>query len=135
MARSKATNSDMSMKVILVVALALAFIGGYLVARARYKPQILELNKMVLEKDTSLSKIKANANKVMMKDDAMWVVEEGIVSQMEEEVTLSNGATVGVDGKVTNADGTEMMLKNGESISMDGEMIPDEVDDTESVEF
>lgn len=117
------TSTDNSMKVILIVSLALAFVAGYLVSRARYKPQILELNKMVIEKDTTISDLKANANKVMREDDVMWIVEDGLVRELKEEVTLSNGYVVKPDGKVMKGDGSEMMLQNGESMGMDGEMI------------
>lgn len=120
------TSTDNSMKVVLIVALALAFIAGYLVSRARYKPQILELNKMVLDKDTTISNLKANANKFMREDDVMWIVEDGLVRELEEEVTLSNGYVVTPEGKVMKGDGSEMMLQNGESMGMDGELIVNE---------
>lgn len=117
------TNNDMSMKVVLVVALALAFIGGYLVSRARYKPQILELNKMVMDKDQTMNRMKANANKVMMKDGTIWVVKDGILSPLEEEIEMTNGDKVMPDGKLIKADGSESMMQNGESMDMDGNMI------------
>ncbi len=121
--KKTATNNDMSMKVVLVVALALAFIGGYLVSRARYKPQILELNKMVLDKDQALNKMKANSNKVMMKDGTMWVVKDGILGPLEEEMEMTNGTKVMPDGKVLKADGSESMMQNGESMDMGGNMM------------
>lgn len=127
--KSVSTNNDMSMKVILVVALALAFVGGYLVSRARYKPQILELNKMVIEKDQALNKMKANSNKVMMKDGKMYVVKDGMVSELTDEVTMTNGDKVMSDGKVMKADGSESMMQNGESMDMDGKMMMNEDND------
>lgn len=130
MAKKKITdNNDMSMKVILVVALALAFVGGYLVARARYKPQILELNKMVMDRDQSLNMMKANANRVMRKDDKVYIVKDGIVSEVTEDVTLNNGDKVMMDGKVVKKDGSESMMQNGDSMDMDGKMMTNDNSD------
>ncbi len=78
--KNSAKNNDMNMKIVLFIAFVLAFIGGYFVARAKYKPQIIELTKMVADKDDSMKQMKANANKVEMKDGKMWVVENGIIA-------------------------------------------------------
>lgn len=127
MASKKASsNKDSSMKVILVVALALAFIAGYLVSRARYKPQILDLNKMVMERDESIKMMKASVNRIMKHDDTLWMIEDGILREVEEEVTLSDGSVVGLDGTVTRKDGSQVMLQNGDSIGMEGTMLEGE---------
>lgn len=117
------TDSDMTMKIFVVVALVIAFVGGYLIARAKYKPQLQELSKMVLDKDAALQQMKSNTNKVMMKDDKMWIVENGEVKEMDSDVMMPSGDKVMMDGKVQKADGTDMMMKNGESIDMDGKMM------------
>lgn len=124
--KKKVAVNDNSMKVILVVALALAFIGGYLVSRARYKPQILELNKMIMEKDGTINTMRANANRVMRRDDEMWIVKDGMVSRMEEEVVMSNGDKAMPDGMIVKSDGSEVRLQNGQSMGMDGQMMMEE---------
>lgn len=124
--KKKVAVNDNSMKVILVVALALAFIGGYLVSRARYKPQILELNKMIMEKDGTINTMRANANRVMRRDDEMWIVKDGMVSRMEEEVMMSNGDKAMPDGMIVKSDGSEVKLQNGQSMGMDGKMLMEE---------
>lgn len=117
-------NSDATMKVIIVVALILAFVGGYMVARAKYKPQLLELSKMVSDKDQAMQKMKTEANKVMMKDGAMWVVENGLVKTMDADIMLKNGDKVTTEGKVVKSDGTESTLQNGDAVSMEGSLMP-----------
>ena len=117
------TNTDNRGKIIIIVGLLLAFVAGFVVARTKYKPQILELNKMITEKDQALSRLKADSNKVMMKDDTVWVVENGIVREMDESVVFTNGDKVMPDGKVMKKDGTESMMMNGDAIDMDGNEI------------
>lgn len=117
-------RSDMQMKTFIIIALIAAFVGGYLVARAKYKPQILELAKMVADKDSAMQKMKDNANKVVMKDGMMWMVEEGIVKSMDSDIMMPNGVKVMKDGRVITANGEEMMMKNGDAIDMEGNMMP-----------
>lgn len=121
--KSTRTDNDMTMKIFVVVALVIAFVGGYLIARAKYKPQLQELSKMVLDKDAALQQMKSNANKIMMKEDKMWVVENGEVKQMDSDVIMPSGDKVMMNGKVMRADGTDTMMKNGDAINMDGKMM------------
>lgn len=118
MAKSK--YSENHARLIIIAGLLVAFIAGFVVARVKYKPQILELNKMVTEKDQALTRLKADSNKVMMKDDTMWVVENGIVQEMKESVQFTNGDEVDVKGKVMKKDGTESVMMNGDAIDMEG---------------
>lgn len=121
--RTTAESSDMTMKVIIVLALLIAFVGGYFIARAKYKPQIIELSKMVADKDGALQKIKSNANRVMMKEDKMWIVENGVIKAMDSDLMMTNGEKVTIEGKVTKADGTSTMMHNGDSLDMNGKMM------------
>ena len=117
---AKGKGSENHARLIIIVSLLIAFIAGFVVARAKYKPQLLELNKMITEKDQAMTRLKADSNKVMMKDDAMWVVKNGIVEEMSETVEFTNGDKVMPDGKVIKADGTEGSMMNGDAIDMDG---------------
>ena len=112
----------MTRNTIIFVALLIAFGGGFLFARARYKPQIIELNKMVMERDANISAMVADANKIMMKDGKMWVVKDGVATEMTTDMTMKNGTKVMMGGKMMSGDkATE--LKNGDSIDMDGNMM------------
>jgi len=117
---AKAKGSENHARLIIILGLLVAFVVGFMVARARYKPQILELNKMVSEKDQAITRMKADANKVMMRDDTVWVVENGIVSEMVETVELTNGDKVTPEGKVMKAEGGESTMINGDAIDMNG---------------
>lgn len=119
---AKQEANDMTKNIIIIVALLVAFGAGYIFARAKYKPQILELNKMVLERDNAVTKMKADANKIMMKDGEMWVVENGILSKMTADKTV-NGTKIMMNGKMMQEDGKEVELKNGDSIDMNGKMM------------
>ncbi len=121
--KSTRTDNDMTMKIFVVVALVIAFVGGYLIARAKYKPQLQELSKMVLDKDAALQQMKSNSNKIMMKEDKMWVVENGEVKQMDSDIIMPSGDKVMMNGKVMRADGTDTIMKNGDAINMDGKMM------------
>lgn len=119
----QAENSDLKMKVIVLVALIAAFIGGYLVARAKYKPQIIELSNMVTDKDAALQQMKSISNRIMMRDDKMWVVENGTERAMDSDIVMQNGAKVMMDGKVSQPDGSEVIMKNGDAINTSGTMM------------
>lgn len=122
--KTSVVDRDITMKVVLAAAILLAFIGGYLVARAKYKPQIIELTKMVTDKDNAIVKIKADANRIVMRDGKMWVIENGMVNMMEDEMTMPNGAKVMTDGKIVASDGKELMMQEGDAMDMDGVVIP-----------
>ena len=121
--KSTKTDNDMTMKIFVAVALVIAFVGGYLIARAKYKPQLQELSKMVLDKDAALQQMKSYNNKIMMKDDKLWVVENGKVKEMDSDIMMPSGDKVMMGGKVMRADGTDIMMKNGDAIDMDGKMM------------
>ncbi len=116
-------QNDMTMKIVILVALVLAFIGGYFAARAKYKPQLVELSKMVSDKDQTMQKMKTEANRVLMKDGKMWIVENGMVNEMDSDIMMPNGTKVMTDGKVVTEDGTESMMKNGDAMDMQGKML------------
>jgi len=124
--RTTVEQKDMTMKVVLVVALLVTFVAGYFIARAKYKPQIIELSKMVADKDGALQKFKSNANKVMMKEDKMWIVENGELREMDSDLMMTNGEKVTAEGEVVKADGSSVMMQNGDARDMNGKMLPEE---------
>lgn len=119
----KEDSSGTLMKSLIVVGLLLAFFGGYIFARAKYKPQILELNKMIAERDETMNMMKADDNKIMMKDGTMWVVKDGERMEMDADMMMSNGDKVMMDGKIVKSDGSESMMKDGDSMDMQGNMM------------
>lgn len=122
MAKKEDSNA-MMMKGIVIVGLLIAAFGGYILARAKYKPQIMELNKMITERDQALNAMKSDQNKIMMKDGTMWVVKDGEVNEMDADVMLSNGDKVTQAGNVVKKDGEEVMMKDGDSVDMEGKLM------------
>jgi hypothetical protein len=59
---------------------------------------------------------------VMMKDGKMMVMKDGSTTDMSEDMTLGNGATVMTDGTVKMKNGKTMKMKDGDAMSMNGKM-------------
>ena len=55
---AKATLSRDNRKLIILIVLFIAFAAGFLVARARYKPQIRETFNMVQEREQKINELK-----------------------------------------------------------------------------
>lgn len=66
---------------------------------------------------------KMNKDCIMMKEDKLVVMKGGNTSDMDQSMTLTNGATVNTDGTVTMKDGTSKQLKNGDCVFMNGKMM------------
>jgi hypothetical protein len=61
---------------------------------------------------------------MMMKDGKMMQMKAGTMTEMTQDMTLSDGTMVMKNGEVMMKDGKKMTLKNGDMITMDGKMIP-----------
>lgn len=113
----------MTTKALVLIGFLVVFAAGYLVARAKYKPQLVELSSMIIEKEQAMKEVEANANKLMMKDETMWVVEEGMAREMDADMMLSSGTKIMQNGRVIRPNGEEVVLKNGEAVDMKGNMM------------
>ncbi len=122
MASKDSENEGMSSKVIVLILLVVAFAGGYLIARAKYKPQIVELSNMAQEKAKEAHEVTVSASKVMMKDGQIWLVEKGVANVLDANIMFSNGDKVMMDGMILRADGTETMMEEGQSMDMNGKL-------------
>ncbi len=111
----------------VIVALIVGAVLGYFGARAKYKPQIDQLTKMVNEQKAKMEKMAKEAMMMsvgyVMKDGKMMVEEGGKMTAMTQDVTLKNGEKVITDGTVVKTDGSKMQLKEGQSIWQDGTMM------------
>lgn len=66
----------------------------------------------------------ADMDGVMMHDGRMMMMKAGHpATPMDQEITLSDGAIVEVDGTVKSKDGKTFHLQNGEMIMMDGHLM------------
>ncbi|GEM_PF-2248081 len=70
----------------------------------------------------------ANTKAFVMKNGKMMtMMMDGSMKVMDLEMTLANGAKLGMDGKVTMKDGTVMMMGEGEMMGPDGQKVPNGV--------
>lgn len=66
----------------------------------------------------------ADMDGVMMSNGKMMMMKAGRpATAMDQPVTLSDGATVELDGTVKSKDGKELHLHNGDMIMMDGHLM------------
>ncbi|MBB2147433.1 DUF6799 domain-containing protein [Pedobacter gandavensis] len=102
------------MKKLFLMVTALVMLScGAVVAQDSTMHKKMKTHKMSKAKDH-----------IMMKDGKMWVMKNGMHTEMKETMTLPNGTMVMTDGMVKMKDGKTMMMKNGNSIDMMGKMMP-----------
>jgi len=66
----------------------------------------------------------ADMDGVIMHDGKMMMMKAGHpATAMDHDITLADGAIVGVDGSVKSKDGKTFHLRNGEMIMMDGHLM------------
>lgn len=59
---------------------------------------------------------------VMMENGKMMMMKAGTSMAMTQDMTMTNGTMVMMDGTVKHKDGTTAMLKDGQCIYMNGKM-------------
>ncbi len=83
----------------------------------------------VVAQDSSMHKMhkmghmKMKKDCVMMEGGKMMMMKGGKTMAMDNDVTLTNGATVMADGSMKMKDGTTKQLKDGDCVYMDGKMM------------
>lgn len=120
MANTKAT---MSAKLMIIIVIGVAFAGGYLVARERYKPQINELSAMVIDRDDKITELNNLRNRLYMVDGELVQNKDGEITVIEDIFLLTDGSRVGNNGVVTRPTGEEEELMEGEMLFTDGTII------------
>jgi hypothetical protein len=78
---------------------------------------------MVKNKMHHQSHMKMTKDCMMMEDGKMMMMKGGKTMAMDQDVNLTNGATVMTDGSVKMKDGTSKQLKNGDCMYMNGKMM------------
>lgn len=119
-------NEKMSTKVMIIVFIGIAFLAGYVISRARYKPQINSLNTMVIERDDKISFLNNLRNRFVFRNDELLQIQDGEMTAVQEDVLLSNGTKVTTDGMVIKSDGDTVQLNPNDSVFMDGTIVTDE---------
>ncbi len=108
---------------IALIALVIGLVGGFMVAKVKYSAKITTLSIMYNQKDGQLNELKAQANRMMLLNGQMYVMKDGQLSPMTEDMILTNGSKVMKNGEVVLPGGKTMMMGNGDSIGMDGTVL------------
>ncbi len=116
-------KEKMSTKVMVIVFIGVAFVAGYLFARAKYKPQIVELGSMVMDRDDTINTLNGLRNRYMLTDDGVVYLQDGEATPVEDVVTLTDGSKIDANGTVLRSDGDEEKLGIGDSILLDGTIV------------
>ena len=98
------------MKKLLIAAFAMALCTGL-------QAQDTTVRKKKMDHDMSMKK-----DCVVMKGGKMMMWTNGKSTEMDKEMTLTNGTVVMTDGTVKAPDGKTWMLTEGEGLYMDGTM-------------
>ncbi len=117
------------MRVILAVVLLVGLLGGYVIARQKYRPMMLAKDKMILDRDSEIKRLNQQCQVlglkgVMMKDDKMYTVwTTGENKLMTQDMMAPDNVTkLMMDGKIVKSDGTVVTLTNGEIYTFDGKV-------------
>lgn len=72
--KQKSLSPKSQRKLLILIALLIAFSAGFLVARARYKPQIRTSFNMVMEREDTIADLEA---RVKAYEEKMMMLESG----------------------------------------------------------
>ena len=112
------------MKKIILVFAAIAFSAGvYAQTDSAYRhmnQRNMHQNQNQHRQTNPLDKIHPDG--VMMQNGKIMKVENGQLTLLDREMTLSNGTRIMSDGTFIKTDGTRLMLKEGQHIDKEGNL-------------
>lgn len=110
--------------VLVVVALVLGLVLGFLFARNKYKGQLMKTNDLVIGRDAEIKEMASKLNRVMMWGNSVLLMKDGVMEAMREEsMMLRDGTKVMRNGDYLKSNGEKGRLQNGSSFDMDGNMM------------
>jgi hypothetical protein len=80
-------------------------------------------NRKMENQDRTQTGVKSTPNLVMMHDGKMVMVHDGKLTNIDHDMTMSNGTKVMSDGTVIKKDGSKTVFKDGERMDMTGNMM------------
>ncbi len=112
------------MKKVILVFAALAFTAGaYTQTGSTNKQQNpRKMNKTEHQNVHHHRGEKMHPDGVMMQDGKILKVENGQMTTLDHDMTMSNGTNIFIDGRYTDQDGTRSTLKEGQHIDMEGNL-------------
>jgi len=118
---------------VVFLALIIGLVGGFMIAKEKYMHKIGLISVMFSQRDSELNEMKykmGKMNKVMVEQGEVWVIKDGTVMVLEEELTLPNGTKIMPNGRYEK-DGTVKVLEEGQALDLEGNFVPQ----GEKVEF
>lgn len=113
-------------KLILVVVAVAITVGAYAQVNnnqnqnLQNNPQDVKNTQKQNLQNNSVGKSQADG--VMMLNGKMMVVKNGKVTNLDRDMTMSNGTRIMSDGTCIKKDGTKVMMKEGQHLDMSGNM-------------
>ena len=83
-----------------------------------------DLNKNQIQNMQNNPGEKSNPDGFIMQNGKMMQVKNGKTTNIERDITLTNGTKIKSDGSCVNKDGTKMTMKEGQHMDMSGNMTP-----------
>src|SRR3989338_8696039 len=110
--------------VLIVAALAVGLLLGFLFARDKYKSQLMATNDLVIGRDAEMKQMDSKLNKLLMWNGAVVIVKDGSLEAMTDaSMLLRDGTKIMRNGSYLTKTGEEGKLQNGYSFDMDGKMM------------
>lgn len=122
----KHNHSEHALKISLIIIgmLVVGFVGGYVLAKARYVGKIHDISVMFSNKDAQMNMmLKGQPDKIMMQNGRVMMTKNGSVNEIEDPVTLKDGTKVMPDGSYQRPGEDVMMMQNGDVFDMNGQMM------------
>lgn len=119
---------------VVFLALFLGLAGGFFVAQANYMHKIGLISIMFSQRDSELNMMKSKMgkmNKVMVEQGEVWVMKDGAVMLLEEELTLPNGTKIMPNGRYSKPGESVMTLEEGEAMDLNGNKVTQEQQEIE----
>jgi hypothetical protein len=110
------------MKKIILVLVVFAFTTGAYAQRDSTKVRTNERDFNKTQNKQNKPAIKTHPDGVMMKKGKMMRVQNGQISALDTDITLSNGTKIMKDGSFTKKDGSKTKIKEGEHLDAAGKV-------------
>lgn len=113
-------------KLLLAIAVVAITTGAYAQTNDMNNTKSQDIkNKNTLDKNYNQhSDVYNHPDGYMMQNGKVMVIKNGKLTQVEKDVTLSNGTIITKDGTYLTKGGTKTVFKEGEHMDLTGKIIP-----------
>lgn len=107
----------------LIGMVVFGFILGYLAATIKDKVELTIEKTQSVSKDDAIAQLKDRMNRVAMWGGKMMRLRDGVLSDVTEDIVLSNGTKISAGGRIETKDGEVIWMKDGDEVFMNGSMM------------